>query len=102
MSQKCIGLCLLVISMSFDDCFCSCLSGIRESLEGVLTSKMDEDFNEVRDSLEAIGFSKQVSYSLALLLCVTIIIYVLSLLCTGRKKHVTDVSGHCAHTRRDV
>ena len=41
---------------------CRCLSGIRESLVGVLTSKMEEEFKEVRDSLEAIGFSKQVKH----------------------------------------
>ena len=38
---------------------------MRESLEGVLTSQLEENFKEVRDSMEAIGFSKQVLYSLA-------------------------------------
>ena len=37
-----------------------CLTGCGESIEGVVTSEMGDRFQEVTDSLQAIGFTKQV------------------------------------------
>ena len=37
-----------------------CLTGCGESIEGVVTSEMSDRFQEVTDSLQAIGFTKQV------------------------------------------
>ena len=41
-------------------CVCRCLTGSGASLEGVITELMGGQFQEVRDSLRAIGFSEQV------------------------------------------